>query len=53
MRSHEDEPRFLVIGTIGSTNWTVLITYRGDHIRIVSARRARAEEMSWYESESV
>ena len=49
----EDEPRFLVIGTIGSTRWAVVITYRGDHIRIISARRARAEEVSWYESESV
>ena len=49
----EDEPRFLVIGTIGSTYWAVVITYRGDRIRIVSARRARAEEVRWYEGESV
>jgi uncharacterized protein len=49
----EDEFRFLVIGSIGSTHWAVVITYRGDRIRIISARRARAEEVRWYEGESV
>jgi hypothetical protein len=45
----EDEPRFLVIGTIGSAHWAVVITYRGERIRIISARRARVEEVRWYE----
>jgi len=49
----EDEPRFLVIGTIGSTRWVVVITYRDDRIRIISARRARPEEVRWYEGETV
>ena len=49
----EDEPRFLVIGAIGSTLWAVVITYRDDRIRIISARRARAEEVRWYEGEGV
>lgn len=49
----EDEPRFLVIGTIGATHWAVVITYRGDRVRIISARRARPEGVRWYESESV
>ncbi len=49
----EDEPRFLVIGTIGSTRWAVVITYRGDRARIISARRARVEEVQWYEGEGV
>jgi uncharacterized DUF497 family protein len=49
----EDEPRFLVIGTIGATHWVAVITYRGDRIRIISARRARPGEVCWYESESV
>jgi len=49
----EDEPRFLVIGAIGSTRWGVVITYRDDRIRIISARRARPEEVRWYEGERV
>jgi hypothetical protein len=49
----EDEPRFLVIGTVGSTHWAVVITYRENRIRIISARRARPEEVRWYEGEGV
>ncbi len=49
----EDEPRFLVIGKIRSTHWAVVITYRGDRVRIISARRARMEEVRWYEGERV
>ena len=49
----EDEPRFLVIGAIGSTRWGVVITYRDDRIRNISARRARPEEVRWYEGERV
>ena len=45
----ENEPRFLMIGTIEAMHWAVVITYRGDRIRIISARRARAEEVRWYE----
>jgi uncharacterized DUF497 family protein len=45
----EDEPRFLVIGRIGETHWSVVITYRGDRVRIISARRAREEEVRLYE----
>lgn len=45
-----DEPRVLVIGMIGSKYWTAVCTYRGETIRIISVRRARAEEVSYYES---
>jgi hypothetical protein len=45
----ENEPRFLMIGTIEAMHWAVVITYRGDRIRIISARRAREEEVRWYE----
>ncbi|OYV74321.1 MAG: toxin [Gemmatimonadetes bacterium 21-71-4] len=47
-----DEPRWLVVGLIGSKHWSAVITYRGENIRIVSVRRARAEEVELYESES-
>jgi uncharacterized DUF497 family protein len=46
----KDEPRFLVIGTIGGKHWSGVITYRDDTIRIISARRSRKEEVEIYES---
>jgi uncharacterized DUF497 family protein len=45
-----EEPRFLVIGKIDETHWTGIITYRSDHISIISIRRARNEEIELYES---
>ncbi len=44
-----DEPRSLVIGKIGRSNWSAIITYRGDRIRIISVRRSRSEEVARYE----
>jgi uncharacterized DUF497 family protein len=46
----EDEPRFLVVGTVGSQAWSAVVTYRGERIRIISVRRSRPEEVSIYES---
>jgi len=46
----EDEPRSLVIGWIGEKHWSAIITYRQTHIRIISVRRARVEEIRLYES---
>ena len=46
----EDESRFLVVGTVGGQHWSGVITYRGERIRIISARRSRPEEVSVYES---
>ncbi|NGP53246.1 BrnT family toxin [Thioalkalivibrio sp. XN8] len=45
-----DEPRLLVIGRIAGKHWSAVITYRSENIRIISVRRARAEEVSIYES---
>jgi hypothetical protein len=45
-----DEPRFLVIGRISEKHWSAIITYRGDKIRIISARRSIKEEVDIYES---
>jgi uncharacterized protein len=45
----DDEPLFLVIGTIGVKHWAVFFTYREDRVRIISARRAREEEIRLYE----
>jgi uncharacterized DUF497 family protein len=43
-----DEPRHQVIGRIGRKTWSAFITYRNENIRIISARRARAEEEARY-----
>ena len=45
-----DEPRCLVIGMINGKHWAGVITYREVNIRIISVRRARAEEVELYES---
>ena len=48
-----DEPRFQIVGQIGGTTWTATVTYRNEEtIRIVSARRARADEKEQYEEGS-
>lgn len=46
----DDEPRYLVIGLIGGKHWSAVMTYRGVNIRLISVRRARAEEVELYES---
>jgi uncharacterized DUF497 family protein len=45
-----DELRFLVIGCIANKHWSVVITYRGNNIRIISVRRSRKPEVELYES---
>jgi len=44
-----DEPRFLLIGRIGSKHWSAVVTYRSENIRIISVRRSRPEEVALYE----
>jgi uncharacterized protein len=43
------EARFLAIGRIKGTHWTAICTLRGESIRIISVRRARKEEVEYYE----
>ena len=43
------EARWALIGRIGTRHWTVIFTRRGDRSRIISARRARKEEVALYE----
>ena len=45
-----DEMRFLVIGKIDEKHWTGIITYRIDNISKIAVRRARDEEIEFYES---
>lgn len=44
-----DEPRWLLVGQIDGKHWSVVVTYRGDLVRIISARRSRKEEVALYE----
>ncbi len=44
-----DEPRFLVIGKIGSRHWSGVVTYREGKVRIISVRHSRKEEVEIYE----
>jgi len=42
------EERFIATGKIGSRIWTAVFTMRGNNIRIISVRRARAKEIANY-----
>lgn len=46
----DDEPRYLVIGLIDGRHCSAVITCRGPNVRLISVRRARAEEVALYES---
>ena len=45
----EDETRCVVIGKIAGKHWSVIVTYRENKTRIISARRSRKEEIEFYE----
>ncbi|WP_420915403.1 BrnT family toxin [Mycobacterium malmoense] len=45
-----DEPRWVVIGQIDGRCWSAVVTYRDDHVRIISVRRSREGEVAIYES---
>ena len=44
-----DEPRWLVVSQIDGKHWSVVVTYREQRVRIISARRSRTEEVALYE----
>ncbi len=48
--SYENEARFINIGKIDTKFYTIVTTFRGEKIRIISARRARKKEIDIYES---
>jgi uncharacterized DUF497 family protein len=47
------EARWAQIGRIGARHWTVVFTRRGDRLRLISARRARKEEVALYEGQDI
>ena len=48
-----DEPRSLAIAQWAGHHWSAIFTRRSERIRLISVRRARAEEVKVYESEAV
>ena len=45
-----DEQRFLLVGKISEKYRACVFTYQRENVRIISARRARKEEIDIYES---
>jgi uncharacterized DUF497 family protein len=45
-----DEPRTLAIGKINNKNWSAIVTVRNNNTRLISIRRARVNEIEFYES---
>lgn len=43
------EKRYAILGKIKGTPYTIIVTYRGTHIRIISARRSSENETEIYE----
>jgi uncharacterized DUF497 family protein len=51
VRARSDaEPRFLLVGRIGTKHWSAVVTYRNGTIRLISVRRSREKEVELYES---
>lgn len=48
----EIEKRWVILGKIGESHWTAIITRRADWLRIISVRRSREEEKELYENRS-
>ena len=45
----QGEKRFMLIGMIGGNTWSAIFAYRENRVRIISVRRARKEEVQYYE----
>ncbi len=50
VKTISEEPRFAVIGIINDRFYTVIVTYRGSSIRLISARPSRTNEKKLYEN---
>ena len=45
-----DEQRFVLIGTIADRDWSAVVCYPGEAIRLISIRQSRPREVQAYES---
>lgn len=50
---YTEELRYVAIGMIGRKHWSVIITFRGEKIRIISVRRSRKKEVELYENQEI
>jgi uncharacterized DUF497 family protein len=48
-----DEPRFLIIASMGKNIWSAIYTVRNKRIRIISVRKARENEKEIYHSSRI
>jgi len=48
-----DEPRFLIIASMGKEIWSAIYTVRNERIRIISVRKARGNEKEIYHSSRI
>jgi uncharacterized DUF497 family protein len=44
-----DEPRYMIIGRVGTNIWSAIYTLRNKSIRIISVRKSRENEKEIYE----
>ena len=44
------EQRYVVLGLIEGKHWTAVVTFRGVRIRLISVRRSRIKEASYYDA---
>ena len=50
LRGDHEEQRYAVLGTIDGKHWTAVIAFRDARIRIISVRRSRVKEASYYDA---
>jgi uncharacterized protein len=47
----KEETRWGAIGCLAGKYWTAIFTWRGATIRLISVRRSRSQEVTYYESQ--
>ena len=47
-KKNNAEIRYMVVGKLNKKMYSVVITFRGNNIRIISARRSRSNEIDLY-----
>lgn len=50
LRTRDGEERFQIIARLDDLIWSAIFTYRESKVRIISVRRARKEEVYFYEN---
>ncbi len=48
----EDEKRYALVSELDDKEWVTIFTMRGEKVRLISVRRARKEEVEFYEQDN-